>query len=58
MRVRIISREGETAIQHGPFKHLWTVAGVLHADDCCLHVCMPGRASGLATKCHEISFLP
>lgn len=58
VRVRIVSRAGESAIQHGPFKHLRTVGGVLHADDCCLHVCMPGRVSESASKCHEISFLP
>ena len=58
VRVRIVSRAGEAAIQHGPFKLLRTVGGVLHADDCCLHVCMPGRASKFAANCHEISFLP
>lgn len=58
VRVRIVSRAGESAIQHGPFTHLRTIGGVLHADDSCLHVCMPGRSSETAAKCHEISFLP
>jgi hypothetical protein len=58
VRVRIVSRDGESAIQHGPFKQLRTVAGVLHADDCCMHVCMPGRVSEFAARCHEISFIP
>jgi hypothetical protein len=58
VRVRIVSRDGESAIQHGPFKQLHTVGGVLHADDCCMHVCMPGRVSDFAAKCHEISFIP
>ena len=58
VQVRIVSRAGESAIQKGPFKQLRTVGGVLHADDSCLHVCMPGRTSEFAVKCHEISFLP
>ena len=58
VRVRIITRAGESPVQHGPFKHLRTIGGVLHADDCSLHVSMPGRASESAARCHEISFLP
>lgn len=58
VRVRIITRAGESAIQHGPFKQLRTVGGVLHADDGCMHVAMPGRVSEFAAKCHEISFVP
>jgi hypothetical protein len=58
VHVRIVSRVGESAVQHGPFSQLRTVGGVLHADDCCLHVCMPGRANESAAKCHEISFIP
>ena len=58
VRVRIVSRNGESAVQHGPFKQLHTVGGVLHADDCCMHVCMPGRVSEFAANCHEISFIP
>ncbi len=58
VRVRITARRGGPSTEHGPFRHLRTVAGVLHGDDCCLHVCMPGRASEFAARCHEISFLP
>ena len=58
VRVRIVSRDGETAVQHGPFKQLHTVDGVLHADDCCMHVCMPGQANESAASCYEISFIP
>jgi len=58
VRVRITSRPGDSAVQHGPFKHLRTVGGVLHADESCLHVCMPGRVSEFAAKCHEIAFIP
>lgn len=58
VRVRIVSRAGESATQLGPFKLLRTIGGVLHADDSSLHVCMPGRVSEFAAKCHEISFIP
>lgn len=58
VHVRIVSRAGESAVQYGPFRHLRTVGGVLHADDRCMHVSMPGRASEFAAKCHEISFVP
>jgi hypothetical protein len=58
VRVRIISRQGESPVQRGPFRHLHTVGGVLHADETSLNVCMPGRANELAAKCHEILFLP
>ena len=58
VRVRIVSRASASPVQHGPFRQLRTVGGVLHADDCCLHVCMPGRASNFAASCHEISFVP
>ena len=56
VRVRIVARAGESAIQHGPFKQIRTLGGVLHGDNCCLHVCMPGRASESASKSHEVSF--
>jgi hypothetical protein len=58
VRVRITRRAGESAVQHGPFNHLRTIAGVLHGDDHSLHVCMPGRASDLGSLCHEIAFIP
>jgi hypothetical protein len=58
VRVRITARPGETSVQHGPFAHVRTVGGVLHGDEHSLHVCMPGRNSELAERCHEISFLP
>jgi hypothetical protein len=58
VRVRVTAREGESSVQHGPFAHLRTIAGVLHGDEHCLHVCMPGRVSDSAARCHEISFLP
>ena len=58
VRVRITRRAGECAIQHGPFQNLRTVGGVLHADDGCLHICMPGRVSEFAAKVHEIVLLP
>jgi hypothetical protein len=58
VRVRVISRAGEAAVQYGPFRQLRTVAGVLYADESPLNVCMPGRASESAARCHEITFLP
>jgi hypothetical protein len=58
VRVRIIARAGDAPVLHGPFNQLRTVGGVLHADELCLHVCMPGRTSEFAARCHEISFLP
>ena len=57
VRVRITSRAGEPSVQHGPFHNLRTIAGVLHAGDHCLHVCMPGRGDGVNPSCHEIAFL-
>jgi len=57
VRVRITTRAGEGAVQHGPFNHLRTINGVLHADTHSLHVRMPGRFSGNAADCHEIAFL-
>lgn len=58
VRVRVVTRPGDAPVQHGPFRHVRTVAGVLHADDCCMHVSMPGRGEGPAARCHEIAFLP
>lgn len=57
VRVRIVANAGESPTQHGPFRQVRTVGGVLHADDCCLNVCMPGRASEFAARCHEMTFL-
>lgn len=58
VRVRITARKGGLSVQHGPFNQLRTIGGVLHADDCSLHVSMPGRIDEHAGTCHEISFLP
>jgi hypothetical protein len=58
VRVRITSRPGESPVHHGPFEHVRTVNGVLHAGDYCLQVRMPGRCDGGADGCHEIAFLP
>jgi hypothetical protein len=57
VRVRITSRPGETPVQHGPFRHLRTLDGVLHADDYSLNVRMPGRDHGDSPRCHEIAFV-
>ena len=57
VRVRVVARPGAAPVCLGPFRHLRTVGGILHADDRCLHTCMPGRASELAGTCHEVSFL-
>ena len=56
VRVRITSRPGEAPVQQGPFRHLRTLGGVLHADDCSLNVRMPGRDQGDGPRCHEIAF--
>jgi len=58
VRVRIVTREGDSPVQRGPFNQLHTIGGVLHADGSSLQVCMPGRASEFAATCHELSFLP
>lgn len=57
VRIRIVSRAGEAPIYHGPFHHLRTINGMLHAGTLCLHVRMPGRCDGGAAGCHEITFL-
>nr|AQQ74634.1 hypothetical protein [uncultured bacterium] len=57
VRVRITSRLGEAPINHGPFQRLRTINGILHGDDYCLHVHMPGRTEGDAAHCHEIAFI-
>jgi hypothetical protein len=57
VRVRITPRPGEASVSHGPFQNLRTIDGVLHADDYCLHVRMPGRGDGADPRCHEIAFL-
>jgi hypothetical protein len=44
-------------VQHGPFRHLRTLDGVLHADDYSLNVRMPGRDHGDSPRCHEIAFV-
>jgi hypothetical protein len=58
VRVRITPRPGAAPVHHGPFKQLRTIDGVLHADDACLNVSMPGRIGTDSTPCHEIAFLP
>jgi len=58
VRVRITAKPGEGPVQHGPFQHLRTLNGVLHADSHSLHVRMPGRLNGSGDDCHEITFLP
>lgn len=57
VRVRVTPQPGEAAIHHGPFQKLHTIDGVLHADEHCLHVRMPGRGDGVSPLCHEIAFL-
>ena len=57
VRVRITSRLGVAPVQQGPFRSLRTLNGVLHADDCCLNVRMPGRDPADDARCHEIAFL-
>lgn len=58
VRVRVTARPGDGPVHHGPFQQLRTLDGVLHADDACMNVLMPGRAAGAAAMCHEIAFLP
>jgi hypothetical protein len=58
VRVRITPASGDAPVHHGPFRQLRTIDGVLHADDACLNVRMPGRAAAAAATCHEIAFLP
>ena len=58
VRVRIVTQPGQAPIQHGPFRQLRTINGVLHADAVSLHVRMPGRCDGGEAGCHEITFLP
>jgi hypothetical protein len=57
VRVRITVRPGDAPVHHGPFEHLRTVNGVLHAGDYCLRVRMPGRCDDGPDGCHEIAFL-
>jgi hypothetical protein len=57
VRVRVISRERETPIHHGPFKNARAVNGVLHGDDACMHLRVPGGLAEDATPCHEVAFL-
>jgi hypothetical protein len=58
VRVRITARASEAPVHHGPFQHLRTVNGVLHGDDSCMNVLVPGReADGAAVACHELVFL-
>lgn len=57
VRVRVTSRRGEASEISGPFRHLRTLNGILHADDMNLHVGMPGRVNGDAGACHEVAFL-
>lgn len=58
MRVRITRRPGDAPVYHGPFQHVRTVSGVLHAGDYSMNVSMPGRAQNGLGSCHEIAFLP
>ena len=57
VRVRITTRENGTTMHRGPFQNLHTVNGVLHGDDACMNVLMPGRLAEGATACHELTFL-
>lgn len=58
VRVRVTRRSSESPEHHGPFNHLRTINGVLHADNASMHFVMPGRTAAGATTCHELAFLP
>jgi hypothetical protein len=57
VRVRVTRAPGREPTVLGPFQHLHTINGVLHADEICLHVGVPGRLGAQAADCHEIAFL-
>ena len=58
IRVRVTSVANHAPVDHGPFRVVRTINGVLHADDASLHIVMPGRLADDATRCHELVFLP
>jgi hypothetical protein len=57
VRVRVRSGASATPVHLGPFRQLRTINGVLHGDDTCLNVLMPGRNAAEATTCHELTLL-
>jgi hypothetical protein len=57
MLVSISFRAGELGEQHGPFRRLRTVAGVLYFAEYSLFVSMPGRVNEAAIPSHEVAFL-
>lgn len=58
VRVRVTSQASQAPVHFGPFRLLRTVNGVLHGDETCLHVLMPGRQAETAASCHELAFIP
>jgi hypothetical protein len=57
VRVRITSRERERPVNHGPFNQLRTVNGILHGDDACMNLLVPGRVGDQMSACHELTLL-
>jgi hypothetical protein len=58
VRVRITRRASDAPEHHGPFQHLRTINGVLHADNSSMSVTLPGRGGAGNAPCHELAFLP
>jgi hypothetical protein len=57
VRVRVVSRANAAPTHLGPYRQLRTVNGVLHGDDACLNMLMPGRNAAEARSCHELTLL-
>ena len=57
VRVRVMAGAKAAPVLLGPFRKLRTINGVLHGDDTCLHMLMPGRNAAEATPCHELTLL-
>jgi hypothetical protein len=58
VKVRLSMGANQPPVLLGPFTHLRTAAGMLYGDDACLNVFVPGRNSGGAASCHELTLLP
>jgi hypothetical protein len=57
VRLRLV-RSGQQAPDYlGPFKHLHTTAGVLYADDACLHILMPGQRKQGEGMCQQLTLV-